>query len=315
MQKKKLGNTDLVIAPIVFGGNVFGWTADENTSFKLLDQFTGEGFNFIDSANVYSRWASGHKGGESETVIGKWHKKHNARNRIIIASKVGMDMGEGKCLKKDYIIKEAEQSLKRLRTDHLDLYYAHINDPKTPIEETLEAFEQLVKDGKVRYIGGSNYPKKELEAALKASKENNLSKFQVYQTEYNLYDREEFEKKYEELCKENSLAVVSYFSLANGFLTGKYRTEKDQEKSTRGDRVAKFMNHKGNEILAALDEVSKKHGTDDASVSLAWLIQHPSIAAPIASATNLKQLQSFTKATNLKLDEEDVKLLNEAGRR
>lgn len=314
MHKGKLGNTDLEIAPIVFGGNVFGWTADEKTSFKLMDQFTGEGFNFIDSANVYSRWVRGHKGGESETVIGKWHKKNNSRNKIIIASKVGMNMGEGKCLKKEYIIKEAEQSLKRLQTDHIDLYYAHINDPNTPIEETLEAFEQLIKEGKARYIGGSNYPKKELEAALKASEDNNLPKFRVYQTEFNLYDREEFETEYEKLCKENSLAVVSYFSLANGFLTGKYRTEKDQEKSTRGDRVAKFMNHKGNEILAALDEVAKKHDTDDASVSLAWLIQHPSIAAPIASATSLKQLESFTKATNLKLEKEDVKLLDEAGR-
>lgn len=314
MEKRTLGKTDLNIAPIVFGGNVFGWTIDEQKSFKILDQFIESGFNFIDTADVYSRWVPGNKGGESETIIGNWLKKQNKRHDIIIATKVGSDMGQGKSLKKDYIINEVEHSLSRLQTDYIDLYFSHFDDESTPVEETLGAYETLIKAGKVRWIGASNFSADRLKESLLASSEHSLPRYEVYQPGYNLYDREEFEQEHEKICLEHGLGVVTYYSLASGFLTGKYRGEDDLKKSQRGGGVKKFMNDRGFRILDALDQVADKHHIEPASVALAWLIYHPSITAPIASVTDLSQLKSFTDAANLKLSPEDISLLDQASR-
>ncbi|QDW25946.1 aldo/keto reductase [Pedobacter sp. KBS0701] len=312
MEKRTLGKTDLNISPIVFGGNVFGWTIDEKKSFEILDQFIESGFNFIDTADVYSRWVPGNNGGESETIIGNWLKKQNKRHDIIIATKVGSDMGQGKSLKKDYIINEVEHSLSRLQTDYIDLYFSHFDDESTPVEETLSAYETLIKAGKVRWIGASNFSADRLKESLLYSTEHSLPRYEVYQPGYNLYDRENFEQEHEKICLDYGLGVVSYYSLASGFLTGKYRSEDDLNKSQRGGGIKKFLNERGFKILAALDEVAKKHHVEPASVALAWLIYRPSITAPIASVTDLSQLKSFTEAANLKLLPEDISLLDKA---
>lgn len=312
MEKKILGKTDLNIAPIVFGGNVFGWTIDEKKSFEILDQFIDNGFNFIDTADVYSRWVQGNKGGESETIIGNWLKKHNKRHDVVIATKVGSDMGSGKSLKKDYIINQVEHSLSRLQTDYIDLYFSHFDDETTPVEETLSAYETLIRAGKVRWIGASNFSAARLKESLLFSAQHNLPRYEVYQPGYNLFDREEFEREHEKICLENDLGVVTYYSLASGFLTGKYRSEDDLNKSKRGGGVKKFLNERGFRILDALDQVADKHQVEQASVALAWLIYHPSITAPIASVTDLSQLKSFTEAANLKLTPEDISLLDKA---
>ncbi|MBT2563948.1 aldo/keto reductase [Pedobacter sp. ISL-68] len=312
MEKRILGKTDLNIAPIVFGGNVFGWTVDEQKSFEILNQFVENGFNFIDTANVYSRWAPGNKGGESETIIGKWLKKHNKRHDIIIATKVGADMGQGKSLKRDYIINEVEHSLSRLQTDYIDLYFSHYDDEHTPVEETLSAYETLIKAGKVRWIGASNFSANRLKESLVYATEHSLPRYEVYQPGYNLYDRENFEQEHEKICLDYGLGVVTYYSLASGFLTGKYRSEDDLNKSQRGGGIKKFLNERGFKILAALDQVAEKHRVEPASAALAWLIYHPSITAPIASVTDLSQLKSFTEAANLKLSPEDISLLDKA---
>ena len=312
MEKRILGKTDLNIAPIVFGGNVFGWTIDEKKSFEILDQFIDNGFNFIDTADVYSRWVEGNKGGESETIIGNWLKKHNKRHDVVIATKVGSDMGSGKSLKKDYIINQVEHSLSRLQTDYIDLYFSHFDDETTPVEETLSAYENLIRAGKVRWIGASNFSAARLKESLLFSAQHNLPRYEVYQPGYNLFDREEFEREHEKICLENDLGVVTYYSLASGFLTGKYRSEDDLNKSKRGGGVKKFLNERGFRILDALDQVADKHQVEQASVALAWLIYHPSITAPIASVTDLSQLKSFTEAANLKLTPEDISLLDKA---
>ncbi|KQR71433.1 aldo/keto reductase [Pedobacter sp. Leaf176] len=312
MEKRILGKTDLNIAPIVFGGNVFGWTIDEQKSFEILDHFIESGFNFIDTADVYSRWVSGNKGGESETIIGNWLKKSNKRQEVIIATKVGSDMGSGKSLKKDYIINQVEHSLSRLQTDYIDLYFSHFDDETTPVEETLNAYETLIKAGKVRWIGASNFSADRLKESLLFSANNNLPRYEVYQPGYNLYDREEFEQEHEKICLDHGLGVITYYSLASGFLTGKYRSEEDLNKSQRGGGVKKFLNERGFRILDALDKVADKYGVEQASVALAWLISHPSVTAPIASVTDLSQLKSFTEAANLKLSSEDISLLDKA---
>ncbi|GAA3977015.1 aldo/keto reductase [Pedobacter ginsengiterrae] len=312
MEKRILGKTDLNIAPIVFGGNVFGWTIDEQKSFEILDHFIETGFNFIDTADVYSRWVPGNKGGESETIIGNWLKKHNKRHDVILATKVGSDMGQGKSLKKDYIINEVEHSLSRLQTDYIDLYFSHFDDETTPVEETLSAYETLIRAGKVRWVGASNFSADRLKESLLSSAANDLPKYQVYQPGYNLFDREDFERDHEKICLEHDLGVVTYYSLASGFLTGKYRSEDDLNKSQRGGGVKKYLNERGFKILKALDEVADKHHVEQASVALAWLIYHPSITAPIASVTDLSQLKSFTEAANLKLTPEDISLLDKA---
>ncbi|MGQ7857266.1 aldo/keto reductase [Pedobacter sp. WC2501] len=312
MEKRTLGKTDLNIAPIAFGGNVFGWTIDEKKSFEILDQFVASGFNFIDTADVYSRWVPGNNGGESETIIGKWLKKQHKRHDIIIATKVGSDMGLGKSLKKDYIINEVEHSLSRLQTDYIDLYFSHFDDESTPVEETLSAYETLIKAGKVRWIGASNFSADRLKESLLYSTEHSLPRYEVYQPGYNLYDRENFEQEHEKICLDYGLGVVTYYSLASGFLTGKYRSENDLNKSQRGGGIKKFLNERGFKILNALDQVAEKHSVEPASVALAWLIYHPSITAPIASVTDLSQLKSFTEAANLKLSPEDISLLDKA---
>ncbi|WP_316736454.1 aldo/keto reductase [Pedobacter aquatilis] len=312
MEKRILGKTDLNIAPIVFGGNVFGWTIDEQKSFEILDQFVDSGFNFIDTADVYSRWVPGNKGGESETIIGNWLKKQNKRHDVIIATKAGSDMGDGKSLRKDYIINQVEHSLSRLQTDYIDLYFSHFDDEQTPVDETLAAYETLIKAGKIRWIGASNFSAERLKESLIHSAENNLPRYEVYQPGYNLFDREEFEQEHEKICLEAGLGVVTYYSLASGFLTGKYRSEADLDKSKRGGGIKKYLTERGFKILDALDAVANKHNIEQASVAMAWLINHPSVTAPIASVTDLSQLKSFTEAANLKLTPEDISILDKA---
>ncbi|TRW22811.1 aldo/keto reductase [Flavobacterium zepuense] len=312
MEKRQLGSTDLHVYPIAFGGNVFGWTIDEKQSFEILDAFTGTGFNFIDTADVYSRWKPGNEGGESETIIGNWLKKNNNRESVIIATKVGSDLGNGKKgLKKEYILKAAEDSLKRLKTDYIDLYQTHFDDENTPIEETLEAYQQLIKEGKVRHIGASNLSPERLKASLEISAENSLPAYQTFQPEYNLYEREKFENGLEPLCLGNNLGVITYFSLASGFLTGKYRTKDDLGKSARGGDMDKHFNDRGFKILAALDEVSKSLNTTPATVALAWLIHRPSVTAPIVSATSIKQLDAIIKAPDLAITAHEIELLTQ----
>jgi aryl-alcohol dehydrogenase-like predicted oxidoreductase len=313
IDKRKLGNTDLMVTPVTFGGNVFGWTIDEATSFDILDGFVEAGFNFIDTADVYSKWAPGNKGGESETIIGKWMKARNNRSSIILATKLGSDMGDGKKgLSKKYVTEAIDASLLRLQTDYVDLYQSHYDDPETPVEETLEAFDQLIKAGKIRWIGASNFSAARLKESLEASKKLSLPKYQTFQPEYNLYNREKFETEYEQICLDNQLGVINYYALASGFLTGKYRSEADLSKSARGGGMKDYMNDRGFRILKALDEVSEQYNSSPASVALAWLIARPSVTSPIASVTNLNQLQDLTRAASLKLDMEGISILDEA---
>ncbi|MGB8541267.1 MAG: aldo/keto reductase [Candidatus Acidiferrales bacterium] len=313
MKKRKLGRTGFEIFPLALGGNVFGWTIDEPTSFKILDAFVAAGFNLIDTADVYAKWVPGNKGGESETIIGNWLKKSGKRSDVIVATKVGMEMApDKKGLSAAYIFRAVEDSLKRLQTDYIDLYQAHKDDPETPLEETLEAFGKLIKEGKVRAIGASNYSGQRLSAALEVSKKHRLAAYQTLQPEYNLYDRAEYEKDLEQVCLANGLGVISYFSLASGFLSGKYRSEAHLSKSQRGGRVKKYLNERGFRILKALDEVAAQYSSTPARVALAWLIARPSITAPIASATNLEQLKDLIEATKLQLDQASIEALNRA---
>jgi aryl-alcohol dehydrogenase-like predicted oxidoreductase len=313
MEKRKLGNSDLEVAPIAFGGNVFGWTIEEQTSFDILDQFTADGFNLIDTADVYSKWNPGNQGGESETIIGNWMKSRKNRDQVIISTKVGGDMGSGrKGLTRDYIVTEVEASLKRLQTDYIDLYFSHFDDLETPVQETLSAYDELIKAGKVRYIGASNFSAERLKESLEASERFNLPRYQVYQPEYNLYKREKYEQEYEQLLIENQLGVVNYFALASGFLTGKYRSEEDLSKSPRGGGIKDFLNERGFAILKALDQVAEQQSSTPASVAIAWLIARPSITAPIASVTNTIQLNDLRNAGSLKLTEAEISILDEA---
>jgi aryl-alcohol dehydrogenase-like predicted oxidoreductase len=313
MQKRNLGTTGLQIAPVIFGGNVFGWTIDENTSFRLIDIFTAKGFNCIDTADGYSAWKPGNKGGESETIIGNWIKKSGKRKEVVIATKVGSEISpDKKGLGKKYILKAVEDSLKRLQTDYIDLYQSHKDDLQTPIDETLEAYDVLIKAGKVRYIGASNFSAKRLEDSLKISEEKNLPPYKTLQPQYNLYDRS-FEKEYGEVVKNHNLGVITYSSLASGFLTGKYQSEADFSKSVRGQGMKKYMNNKGFKILKDLNEISKKYQCSPSAISLAWLIQNPLVTAPIASATNEAQLAELMQSAEINLTEEDILRLNKAG--
>ena len=315
MQHRSLGKTGLSIAPLVFGGNVFGWTADEKTSFDLLDAFTGAGFNAIDTADVYSRWVPGNEGGESETIIGKWLKRSGiARDKVVVITKVGSDMGQGRRdLRKSWIVEAVEKSLKRLQTDHIDLYLSHWPDPDTPYEETLEAHASLVKAGKVRAFGASNLDAAQLQAAFDAADKAGLPRYGALQPEYNLYDRAGFEGALADLCQKEHIGVITYYSLASGFLTGKYRTKADTEGKARGEDVAHYLDDKGLRILAALDEVAAQTGAKPAEIALAWLMAKPAVTAPIASATSLSQLASLTKAASLSLSAEQVSALDTAG--
>lgn len=313
MKKRRLGNSDLYVAPLSFGGNIFGWTVNEKTSFELLDSFTASGFNLIDTADVYSIWVPGNKGGESETIIGKWMKARNNRDKVIIATKVGSDVGQGQNdVSKKYILKAVEDSLKRLQTDYIDLYQTHVDVEDTPVEETLEAYAQLVKEGKIRWIGASNFSSERLHASLEASKKHGYPSYQTLQPLYNLYDRENFEKNLEQVCIDNNLGVINYYSLASGFLTGKYRSEADLGKSVRGGGIKKYLNERGFTILEALDEVSAQYNTTPASVAIAWLIARRAVSAPIASATTLEQLNSLVDAAQLELSDDAIGKLNKA---
>ena len=312
MEKRQLGNTNLHVYPITFGGNVFGWTIDEKTSFELLDAFAGAGFNFIDTADVYSRWAPGNEGGESEAIIGNWMKQKGNRKDVIIATKVGSDMGNSKKgLRKKYILQAAEDSLKRLQTDYIDLYQTHFDDESTPIEVTLEAYAQLKQEGKVLHIGASNLTAERLRESIAVAAETGLPAYETFQPHYNLYEREKFEAGLEPLCLGNGLGVLNYYSLASGFLTGKYRNEADLDKSQRGGGVAKYLDERGFKILAALDEVAKQLNSTPATVALAWLIHRPSVTAPIVSATSLKQLESIMKAPDLEITAHEIELLTQ----
>ncbi len=313
MEKRELGKSGIKVNPIAFGGNVFGWTIDEKTSFELLDAFTDAGLDFIDTADVYSAWAPGNKGGESETIIGNWLKKSGKRDKVAIATKVGKPMGAGKKgLSKTYITQAVEDSLKRLKTDYIDLYQSHDDDKDTPLTETLSVYTALIKQGKVRAIGASNYTADRLAQALEISETTGLAAYQSLQPEYNLYDREGYEKELEGVCREYGLGVINYYSLASGFLTGKYRSLNDLSKSPRGQGVKRYLDDRGFRILKALDEVAAEYNSTPASVALAWNIAHPGITAPIASATSIKQLKSIIDATQLNLGADAIKLLNEA---
>lgn len=312
MEKRKLGNSGLEVSRLCFGGNVFGWTADESTSFKLLDAFLDAGFNFVDTADSYSTWVAGHKGGESETVIGKWFKARGNREKVVLATKVGSEVAGRKGLSKDYILSEVEDSLRRLQTDYIDLYQSHRDDANTPVEQTLEAYAQLVKQGKVRVIGASNFTAERLEMSLQASRKHGYPRYESLQPNYNLYDRAEYETGLEPLCVKENLGVIPYFSLASGFLTGKYRTQADLEKSARGKFVQKYMNDRGTRIVSALEQVAKEKGSTAARVAIAWLMARPSITAPIASATSLEQLNELVEAARLKLDAQAMAILNDA---
>ena len=310
MQMRDLGQSGLKTAPLVLGGNVFGWTADKATSFDILDAFIDAGFNAVDTADVYSRWVPGHVGGESETVMGEWFAAHGKRDRTLLITKVGSDMGEGrKGLKSDYIVKACEASLKRLQTDHIDLYLSHFPDPDTPIEETLEAHQRLIDAGKVRAVGGSNYDGPGLEAALAAAG-NGRARYEVLQPHYNLLVRHEYEGARAKICKREGLGVIPYFSLASGFLTGKYRTEADLRKSPRGGQMKPLLEGRGPKVLAALDAVAARHGATPAQVALAWLMARPSITAPIASATSVAQLKEILPSASLSLSSEDMATLD-----
>jgi aryl-alcohol dehydrogenase-like predicted oxidoreductase len=313
MKKRELGDSGLEVAPLAFGGNVFGWTVDVPTSFDLLDAFVAAGFNLIDTADVYSRWVPDNKGGESETIIGKWLKQNGNREKVVIATKVGKEMGPAKKgLSRAHILRAVEESLKRLQTDYIDLYQSHAEDPDTALEETLEAYAQLIKAGKVRAIGASNYTAERLSQALEISKHHGYPRYRTLQPLYNLHDRADYETKLERLCLEKNLGVIPYFSLAAGFLTGKYRSESDLTKSARAEMVKKYLDDRGFRILKALDEVAKGLDSTPARVSLAWLITRPSITAPIASATSLGQLADLVEGTRLKLDDASIKRLNQA---
>jgi len=313
MKKRKLGNSGLEVAPLALGGNVFGWTIDEPASFQVLDAFVAAGFNFVDTAAMYSIWKPGNKGGESETILGNWMKKSGNRKKVLIATKVGMDLGAGKRgLSKDYILRAAEASLSRLQTDYIDLYQAHTDNATVPLHETLEAFGHLVKQGKARAIGASNYSGPRLSEALEVSKKHGLRRYESVQPLYNLYDRADYEATLEPVCRENGIGVIPYYSLASGFLTGKYRSESDLAKSARGGGVKKYLNARGFRILEALDQTAKKYSSTPAKISLAWLLTRPTITAPIASATNLTQLLELLDATTLKLDRESTELLDQA---
>lgn len=309
---RQLGKSGLAVAPLAFGGNVLGWTADEATSFKVLDAFVGAGFNLIDTADVYSRWIPGHQGGESETILGKWMKTRGNRSRVIIATKVGIEMAEGEQgLSRAYILRAVERSLTRLQTDYIDLYQSHRDDPLTPFEETLGAYGDLIRAGKVRAIGASNFTAERLSAALAASAAHGLPRYETLQPLYNLYDRSSFEGELADLCRREQLGVISYFSLASGFLTGKYRTEADLAGRARAYRVKDMMNPRGARILRALDEVARELRGTPAQVALAWLIAR-GVTAPIASATSIEQMQELAGSVRLELGDDALTKLDEA---
>jgi len=314
MQLRTLGRSSLRVAPLCLGGNVFGWTATQAASFAVLDALVSAGLNFIDTADVYSRWAPGHRGGESETVIGNWLKRGAKRKDLVIATKVGMEMApDRKGLSAAHIVRSVEESLKRLQTDYIDLYFSHCDDASVPLEQTLGAYQKLIVQGKVRAIGASNYTAARLAEALEISRKTGLPRYEVLQPQYNLYTRSDYESALEPLCLKEQIGVVSYYALASGFLSGKYRTDADASKSVRGRVIVeKYLNERGLRILNSLDDVGRRHNASAASVALAWQIARPSITAPIASATTVNQLSELVAATQLELDQAAIEQLNSA---
>ena len=314
MQLRPLGRSGLDVSPLAFGGNVFGWTVDEALSFRLLDAWLDAGFNFVDTADVYSAWVPGHVGGESETIIGKWLRQTGKRNRVVLATKVGKPMGDDKKgLSPAYIRAAVDASLQRLKTDHIDLYQSHDDDADTPLADTLGAFADLIKAGKVRAIGASNYTAPRLAEALDVSERLGLPRYESLQPLYNLYDRAVFEDGLEPLCLERGVGVINFYALAAGFLTGKYRSEADAAKSARGaNTTKKYLNARGLRILAALDQVASTHNATPGQVAIAWQIARPAVTAPIASATSIAQLNELTVAATLKLDPASIAVLEAA---
>jgi aryl-alcohol dehydrogenase-like predicted oxidoreductase len=313
MQTRKLGRSGIETPPLILGGNVFGWTVDEAVGFKILDAFLAAGFDAIDTADVYSKWVPGHVGGESETMIGKWMKQRGNRSKVKVLTKVGMDLGGGKKgLSHKRIFEAAEESLSRLQTDYIDLYQSHQDDAETPLEETLGAYSELIRQGKVRAIGASNYKVDRLAAALEISKKSGLPRYESLQPQYSLVEREGYEAALAPLCVKEDIGVINYWPIAAGFLTGKYRSEDDLNKSPRGQGVKKYMNERGFKVLAALDQVARSKSGTPAQVALAWCMARPGITAPIASATNLDQLADLLKSVNLQLDNASMDLLNQA---
>ena len=316
MQLRPLGRSGLQVSPLCFGGNVFGWTADEKTSFSLLDAWLDAGFNFVDTADVYSTWAPGHTGGESEAVIGKWLKASGKRDKVVIATKVGKDMGEGRIgLKPAYIRRAVEDSLRRLQVDVIDLYQSHDDDASTPLEETLGCYASLIEQGKVRAIGASNYKAARLQEALDTSKRMGVPRYESLQPLYNLYDRAVFEQELQPLCAREDVGVINFYALAAGFLTGKYRSTADAAKSPRGAGVTKkYLNERGLRILGALDEAARRTGSTPSAVAIAWNMARPAVTSPIASATTLEQLQQLVRAAQMQLDADTLQLLDDASR-
>jgi len=316
LKTRQLGNSGINVPLLTFGGNVFGWTVDEKTSFSLLDALVEKGLFFIDTADVYSRWAPGNQGGESETIIGKWLKKSGKRDKIVLATKVGIEMSpEKKGLKPTYIRQAVEDSLRRLQTDVIDLYQAHRDDESTPLADTLGTFDALVKEGKVRALGASNYSAQRLQAALDISKQQGLARYETLQPEYNLYDREGYESELEQVARDNHLGVINYYALASGFLSGKYKKPQDAAKSQRGQGIVdKYLNERGLRIVEALEDVAASHDASATQVALAWLIARPGITAPIVSATSLQQLDELVKATELALSKQEIEELSRASK-
>ncbi|MBV9267910.1 MAG: aldo/keto reductase [Acidobacteriaceae bacterium] len=313
MTNRKLGSSSLEVSPICFGGNVFGWTADEQTSFRLLDAFVETGFNFIDTADVYSRWAHDGQGGQSETIIGKWLQRSGKRGKVVLATKVGMEMGpDSKGLSRAYIQRAIDDSLQRLQTEYVDLYQSHVDDTATPLEETLSTFSDLIRAGKIRAIGASNYTGQRLAEALAVSDANGLARYESLQPLYNLYDRAEYERDLEPVCAREHIGVIPYFSLASGFLTGKYKSEADLGDRARGSIVKKYLTERGARVIQALERVAQELSASPAQVAIAWLLARPSVTAPIASATTLEQLDTLLKAAELKLDRQSIELLDHA---
>lgn len=311
MKKIKIGDTSLEIGPFSLGGNVFGWTIDEEKSFEILDAYVEAGYNFIDTADMYSYWINGGGGGESETIIGKWMKARGNRDQIILATKVGGPTGEHETdSSRKHILETVEKSLKRLQTDYIDLYYLHYDDGKTPVEETLRTFDELVKSGKVKQIAVSNISPERLKESLEFSDKNNLAKYQALQPLYNLVERKGYETDFAPIVAEHGLTVFPYYALASGFLTGKYRSENDFSKSPRGQGAAKYLNEQGLNILKALDQIAAKHHSVPAAVALAWLSAQPNIGGPIASATSKEQLTEILSSSSLNLDSADFELLD-----
>ncbi|MFT4031738.1 MAG: aldo/keto reductase [Siphonobacter sp.] len=313
MQQRTIGKSSLNVSPIAFGGNVFGWTLGQQASFEILDAFVAAGFNLIDTADVYSRWVPGNQGGESEAIIGNWLQQRGNRDKVVIATKIGANLGPGHPdVSRKHIIKGVEDSLLRLQTDYIDLYQTHFDNESTPVEETLEAYARLIQDGKVRFIGTSNMSPARLKASLEASEKNGYPAYVSLQPEYNLVEREKYETQYQPIVREYGLGVLNYYSLANGFLTGKYRSKADLSKSQRGQGVKKYLTEQNLNLLKVLDEVAATHNATPASISLAWLMAQPTITAPIASATSTEQLESFTQAIEIPLSETEIQAITEA---